>query len=67
MEDNQNYELQLHAFDWTVEDKATNEDTPSIHIWCLDRQSVPHLVRVENFLPTCFLQLPEIVNGDLFK
>lgn len=60
-------ELQVHPFDWTLQDKGSSEETPSIRAWCLDRNSVPHLLRIENYLPTCYIQLPTVVNGSFFE
>lgn len=51
-----------HSYDITVEDNFQNLGKSIIHIWCLDRNSDPSLLRVE-FPAFCYIELPEFVSG----
>ena len=55
--------LTLHAYDWTVEAKYTDDDRTAIHAWCLDRDSKPYLIRFNDFPVFCHVELPLFVNG----
>lgn len=57
----------VHAYDWTVEDKYTEDDRTAIHAWCLDRDSKPYLIRFNNFPVFCHVELPLFVNGIRFN
>lgn len=51
-----------HAYDWTVEDAFTHDEHVAIHAWCLNRESEPLLIRVEDFPAFCHVELPLYVN-----
>lgn len=56
--------LTLQAIDWECEydpDYCDN-DNQQIRIWCLDRDSKPALLRIENFPNYFYLALPETLN-----
>jgi DNA polymerase delta subunit 1 len=55
--------LTVHAYDWTVDDSANwnDEDHVAIHAWCLDRNSVPHLLRFTDFPAFCYVELPQFI------
>ena len=56
-------EIIVHAYDWMVEDNYTEDGHLTIHAWCLDRESNPYLVRINDF-PTFFnVELPLFVDG----
>ena len=55
--------LTVHAYDWTVEDRFTDDDNLAIHAWCLDRQSKPHLLRINDFPAFCHVELPLFVGN----
>lgn len=55
--------LELQPYDWVLRENEYDEDEDRevtvIHCWALDRESRPHLLRINNFPVTCFLELPE--------
>lgn len=57
----------VSPYDVTVVDKVLNEDTNeehvNIHLWCLDRESKPWLVRINDFPAFCYIELPTIIGG----
>ena len=55
--------LQVHAYDWTVEDSYTDDDNLAIHAWCMDKDSVPYLLRINDFPAFCHIELPMFVKG----
>lgn len=55
--------LTVHAYDWTVEDRFTDDDNLAIHAWCLDRESKPHLLRINDFPAFCHVELPLFVGN----
>ena len=59
--------LTVHAYDWTTEDKYTVDERLAIHVWCLDRESNPYLLRIEDFPVFCHVELPLFVNGKPFN
>lgn len=58
-------------YDVTVVDNVLNEETGdqnvNIHLWCLDRESKPWLVRVTDFPVFCYLELPSVIGGMYFN
>lgn len=58
---------QVVPYDVVVCDNVMNEDTGdnhvNIHLWCLDKESKPWLVRVRDFPFYFYIELPTIVNG----
>ena len=52
-------ELVLHGFDWRYSDTPYNLQ---IRGWCLDRESKPHLVRIEDFPVFAYMELPPYLN-----
>ena len=58
---------QVIPYDVIVTDDVMNEDTGdkhvNIHLWCLDKESKPWLVRVRDFPMYFYIELPTIVNG----
>ena len=55
--------LSLHPFSWEVVDEAGEEGSIQIQCWCLDRESKPSLVRIEDYPATCFIELPTEIDG----
>ena len=37
--------VHVHAYDWIVRDKYTDDDRVAIHCWALDKDSKPYLLR----------------------
>jgi len=58
-------------YDVTTSDAVLNEETGenhvNIHLWCLDKESKPWLVRVRDFPAYFYIELPPIVNGAPFE
>lgn len=52
-----------HSYDASIEDDFNNEGKANIHLWCLDRQSNPVLIRIRDFPVFCHLELPSFVDG----
>lgn len=48
-----------HPYDWSIQDESTEDGHVSIHAWCLDRESNPYLLRIEDFHPWLYCELPE--------
>ena len=57
----------IHAYDWTVEDGFSDDGRLAIHGWCLDRDSNPYLLRIEDFPVFCHIELPRFVGGRPYK
>lgn len=55
--------LTVHAYAWTIEDGYTEDDHIAIHVWTLDQQSKPHLIRINDFPAFCHVELPYYVSG----
>lgn len=61
--------ITAHCYSWTITDgqggaDLTDEDTfLQIRAWCLDRESHPYLLRINNFPASCYIQLPRLVSG----
>lgn len=47
-----------HAYDWTVKDCYTDDNHVEIQAWCLDRDSKPFLMRIQDYPATCYIELP---------
>ena len=57
-------ELTVHSYDFSlIPGNPELDSSDSIHIWSLSRDSVPHLLRVEDFPAFCHLELPIYVNN----
>lgn len=56
-----------HAYDLNIVDAIVEKDKSEIHMWCLTRESVPVLVRVQDYPHYLYAELPKIVNGKLFE
>jgi DNA polymerase elongation subunit (family B) len=50
--------LTLSAYDWKVRDGSTDTGQVAIHAWCLDRDSKPYLIRINDFPAFCYVELP---------
>jgi len=55
--------LTLFPYEWVVKDKYTDDDKVAIHVWSLDKDSKPYLLRIEDFPVLCYLELPLVVQG----
>lgn len=55
--------LTVFPYEWVVKDKYTDDECLAVHVWCLDRDSKPHFLRIENFPVLCYVELPTIVWG----
>jgi DNA polymerase elongation subunit (family B) len=69
MEDSDNRtEIIVHAYDWEIEDCSTDDgDKLAIHAWCLDRESNPYLLRIEEFPAFCQVELPMFIGNNLAR
>lgn len=53
-----------HAYHWSFRDRELEDGNHlCIDAWCLDRNSDPLLLRIENFPALCMIELPSYVNG----
>lgn len=52
-----------HAFSIDIKDNFQNSGTAHIHLWCLNRDSNPVLIRMPEFPVFCYAQLPAFVDG----
>lgn len=59
----ENNTLFLQAFNWEIVDEAGENGSVAIHCWALDRESKTHLLRIEDYNTTCFVELPSIIEG----
>lgn len=50
--------LTLCPIDWEYEDKVGYKEALQIRIWCLDKENQPALVRIENYMPFFYFELP---------
>ena len=57
-------EIIQHSYDIDIEDGDKNTN---IHIWCLNRNSESVLIRIEDYLNFCYIELPLIVNNKPYK
>jgi DNA polymerase elongation subunit (family B) len=57
-------------YDINIKDAVMNDEGiehVNIHLWCLDREDKPVLVRVTDFPAYCYVELPTLVNGNPFQ
>lgn len=63
--------VEVVPYDVIIQDRVMNEDTGenhvNIHLWCLDKQSHPWLIRIRDFPAYFYIELPLIVNGNYFQ
>nr|QBK89571.1 MAG: DNA polymerase elongation subunit family B [Pithovirus LCPAC001] len=60
--------LEVYCYNWEIRKEEIDSELPDkIYAWCLDRKSVPHLLRIENQVCSFILKLPEKYNGDLIN
>jgi len=52
-----------HAYKLEVNDNFRESGQACLHLWCLDRNSHPVRLRVEDFPHFCFMELPQFVDG----
>jgi len=62
--DQNNTELFLHPFTWDIVDEAGDFGGIQIQCWAFDRDSKIHLLRIEDYPATCFVELPEKIEGN---
>ena len=56
-------QLTIHAYDWKIDDHIDSRDVDTkltINGWCLDRNSEPCLVRIEDYPASCRIMLPRL-------
>jgi DNA polymerase delta subunit 1 len=63
METSQEETLMVFPYEWVYKDSYTDEDNLAIHAWCLDKNSVPYFLRIEDFPILCYVELPQYVNN----
>lgn len=51
-----------HAYDWEIKDRYGDKGQIEIRAWCLNRESEPFLLRIQNFPALCYIELPQHVN-----
>jgi len=56
--------IDLQPFHWEHKDV---DGRLQILCWGLDKDSVAHLIRIENFPTFCWIELPRFLNGKFFK
>ncbi len=61
--------VNLRPYDWQAVDVSGDENVNicEIRCWCLDKQSIPHLVRIIDFRPSITIELPSIIDGKNIK
>ncbi len=59
--------LTVFPYEWVVKDEYTDVGHIAIHVWCLDRDSKPYFLRIEDSPTTCYVELPTIVYGRPFR
>ena len=63
--------IHVSPYDVTVVDKVLDEETSEEHVninlWCLDRESKPWLIRVNDFPAFCYIELPSVIQGRYFQ
>ena len=60
-------EADFQCYSFVVEDDYRNRGLAEIHLWAFDRQSQTCLLRIQDFWPHCYLQLPKLVDGQPFN
>lgn len=70
-EEDEKIQVDIVPYDVITSDAVMNEDTGenhvNIHLWCLDKESKPWLIRVRDFPAYFYIELPSIVNGNAFQ
>jgi DNA polymerase elongation subunit (family B) len=56
-------EIVQHAYDINIEDDFEQSNQAHIHLWCLDKNSQPSLIRIRDFPVFCYAQLPDFVDS----
>jgi DNA polymerase elongation subunit (family B) len=59
-------EIIAHPYDLSVQDNFQKKGCLNIHMWCLDRESKPVLIRILDYPATLQIELPRFVNGRPF-
>jgi len=59
----EDFYIKVQPFDWQ---KYDDQDETHILCWCLDEDSDPCLLRITNYFPHCWFELPEIIEGEAF-
>ena len=54
--------ITVHAFDWVIDD-SQKRDHVGIRAWCLDTESKPYCLHVDDFPAWCYVELPNNING----
>jgi DNA polymerase elongation subunit (family B) len=71
MSEEEQIQVDIVPYDVITSDAVMNEDTGenhvNIHLWCLDKESKPWLIRVRDFPAYFYIELPSIVNGNAFQ
>jgi hypothetical protein len=71
MSEEDQVQVDVVPYDVITSDAVMNEDTGenhvNIHLWCLDKESKPWLIRVRDFPSYFYIELPSIVNGNTFQ
>src|SRR5438445_3198013 len=60
-------ELQVHAFDWLIKDRAGLDEQTIIDCWALDRDSNPCLLKINNFPIFCMVELPRFIKNQKYE
>jgi len=55
--------LTLFPYEWVEKDEYTDDDRIAIHVWCMDQDSKPYFLRIEDFPVLCYVELPMILQG----
>lgn len=59
--------LTVHSYSWNLDDSGfnpfANEENLEVRSWCLNRDSVPHLIRIVDFPAICSIELPLFIGG----
>ena len=56
-----------HPYHWEYKDKFTEDGHVEIRAWCKDRNGGTFLLRIRDYEPSCYLELPmETVEGKSF-
>lgn len=53
----------VRPYHWEIARGACQDGSDQIRIWCLDKNDETHLLRVEDFINVCYVQLPTTYNG----
>lgn len=50
-----------HGYDWQMKDCYTDDEHIEIQAWCLDKESKPFLLRIQDYPVTCYIELPTFI------